>query len=99
MAYQQTINWSRPNITVPWFEWDNAIKKYIVNTYIDTKLLLTVEVAEGSEGLTKRITRTFASQEACNQFKSDSILVAAATIRNNYITEHGLTVSKTETVV
>ena len=94
MAYEQTINWTRTTPVTPWFEWDQTIKNYIVTEYINTKRLLSTVVTESPDGLTKTTVRTFAAQSDYEAFRTDSVLVAVAPVRNSYAIANNLTLNE-----
>lgn len=94
MTYQQSIIWSRTTPVTPWFEWDETIKNHIITDYIETGRLLKAVVTESPDGLTKTTVRTFAAENDYEAFKTDSVLVAVAPVRDSYAAANNLTLNR-----
>jgi len=79
MAWKQIITYTRPNTGVPWAMLDNSCKDHIVSTYEDTGKSVSFTSVLSEDGLTLTKTRTFDSEASFNEYRNDSVILAATT--------------------
>ncbi len=79
MAWKQIITYTRPNTSVAWTMTPNNCQEHIESAYENTGKVLSYEKVLSEDGLTLTKTRTFDSEASFNEYRNDSVILAATT--------------------